>query len=299
LVHQKQNLPAQANKGIYMEKQILNLPQFTISPDQPLAIICGPCVIEGEDFSFSCAKTLKDMFEKAGCNLIFKSSYDKANRSSIHSYRGPGLEKGLQILEKIKKELNIPILTDVHSAEEAVEAAKVCDIIQIPAFLCRQTDLLVSAGKTNCIINVKKGQFMAPWDMKNVIEKVLSTGNKNLFITERGNSFGYNNLVSDMRAIPIMQQWGFPVCFDASHSVQMPGALGAETGGDASFIPVLAKASLAAGADLLFIESHPDPKNGKSDKSSMLSFENLKILLEELSELHKLLQKHRQKNRPC
>jgi 2-dehydro-3-deoxyphosphooctonate aldolase (KDO 8-P synthase) len=282
-----------------MEKKTLKLSNFTIGPDHPLAIISGPCVIEGEDHALSCAETLKSLCLEAGCNLIFKSSYDKANRSSVHSYRGPGLKEGLRILHKIKTTLNLPVLTDVHSPEEAIEAAKVCDIIQIPAFLCRQTDLLLSAGKTDSIINIKKGQFMAPWDMKNVLEKVLSTGNEKLFITERGSSFGYNNLVSDMRSIKVMQEWGFPVCFDASHSVQMPGALGKETGGDASFIPILAKASLAAGADLLFLESHPDPKTAKSDRSSMISFDELKTLLKEITALYNLLQTFTKKTIAC
>jgi len=268
----------------------LKINSFSLGKGEPLTILCGPCVIEGEDDALLAAKKLSSIFNKHGVNLVYKSSYDKANRMSISTYRGPGIQEGLRILEKVKKEFNLPIISDIHSPEEAKIAAEVLDIIQIPAFLCRQTDLLVAAGETNRIINVKKGQFMAPNDMKNIVEKLLSTNNDKIILTDRGVSFGYHNLVSDMRAIPIMQEFGFPVCFDASHSVQLPGGQGKSSGGQSQFIPVLAKAALAAGADLLFIESHPNPKNAKSDQGSQLSFEEIDRFLPILKSLHKLIQ---------
>jgi 2-dehydro-3-deoxyphosphooctonate aldolase (KDO 8-P synthase) len=222
-------------------------------------------------------------------NFIYKSSYDKANRSSYHSFRGPGLEKGLKILEKIRCELDLPVLTDIHSPEEATAAGQVCDIIQIPAFLCRQTDLVTAAGKTGAVINVKKGQFMAPWDMSNVIDKIVATGNNQIILTDRGTSFGYNNLVSDMRTIPILQKTGYPVCFDASHSVQIPGGHGTTSGGEREFIPTLAKAAIAAGCDCLFLESHPNPSEAKSDKDSVYPFDQLKALMEELKKIYEVV----------
>lgn len=263
---------------------------FFIGKGQPLALISGPCVIEGEEHALSAAFALKEMFQSSGIHFIYKSSYDKANRSSYSSFRGPGLKEGLRILARIKKECGIPVLTDVHTPEEAIAAAEVCDIIQIPAFLCRQTDLLTAAAKTGAVINVKKGQFMAPWDMKNVIDKVLSAHNENIILTERGASFGYNNLVSDMRAIPIMQELGFPVCFDASHSVMLPGGLGTSSGGQREFIPTLAKAAIAAGCNALFIESHPEPSKAKSDKDSVMPFSELRSLLDECNQIYKIVQ---------
>ena len=229
------------------------------------------------------------MFEKAGVQLIYKSSYDKANRSSLDSFRGPGLEKGLRILEKVKAECDVPVFTDIHHPEEAAPVAEVCDVLQIPAFLSRQTDLLLAAGKTKTTINIKKGQFMAPWDMEHAVKKVLSTGNENILLTDRGTSFGYNNLVSDMRAIPIMQKFGFPVCYDASHSVQLPGGHGTQSGGEREFISPLTKAALAAGANLLYIESHPNPAEAKSDKHSVMPFDLLEKFLNEIKPLYELL----------
>ena len=249
----------------------------------------GPCVIEGEEHSLRAAESLKEIFGKTSINFIFKSSYDKANRSSIHAFRGPGLEKGLRILEKVKKEFDLPVVTDIHTPEEAAAASQVCDILQIPAFLCRQTDLIVAAAKTGKVLNIKKGQFMAPWDMKNVVEKCRSVGNPNVILTDRGTTFGYNNLVSDMRAIPIMQGFGVPVCFDATHSVQLPGGLGDSSGGQKEFIPILAKAAIASGANCLFIESHPDPKNAKSDAASVMDFKELPHLLSILEQLYKIV----------
>lgn len=254
---------------------------FLIGPDQPLTVVSGPCVIESEAHAMEAAEFLTRFFEGKSVNFIFKSSYDKANRSSIHSFRGPGIEEGLKILEKIKTTFSIPIFTDVHSSEEAREAAEICDVIQIPAFLCRQTDLLVASAKTGAVINVKKGQFMAPWDMKNVVEKIEEAGNQNILLTERGNSFGYNNLVSDMRSIPVMQKMGYPVFFDATHSVQLPGGLGHATGGQSEFIPVLARAALAAGCNGIYAEAHPDPKNAKSDAACQIAFTDLPKLLDE------------------
>ncbi|WP_420422105.1 3-deoxy-8-phosphooctulonate synthase [Simkania sp.] len=260
-----------------------------LSSDAPLVVISGPCVIENEAHALETAGQLKEMFEEAGVQLIYKSSYDKANRSSIDSYRGPGLEEGLRILQKVKETFDVPVFTDIHHPEEVTAAAEVCDVLQIPAFLCRQTDLLIAAGNSGAVINIKKGQFMAPWDMEHAVKKILSTGNDQILLTDRGTSFGYNNLVSDMRAIPIMKKFGFPVCYDASHSVQLPGGMGEQSGGNREFIIPLAKAALAAGADLLYIESHPNPAEAKSDKHSVMPFEDLKKFLQIAKPLHELL----------
>lgn len=259
---------------------------FFIGKGHPLAVISGPCVIESEESAMQAAAFLKDLFAPLGINFIFKSSYDKANRSSFHSFRGPGIEQGLKILEKIKKELDVPVLTDVHSPEEAKAAGQVCDVLQIPAFLCRQTDLVTAAGLTGAVINVKKGQFMAPWDMKNVVDKILAANNNKIVLTDRGTTFGYNNLVSDMRTIPIMQKLGFPVCFDASHSVQLPGGLGDATGGQREFIPTLAKAAVAAGCNSLFIEAHSNPPEAKSDRDSVIAFSDLLALMQEVKKIY-------------
>ena len=225
-----------------------------IGAGQPLVMLSGPCVIENETHCMRAAEELKNIFSMHGIRLIFKSSYDKANRSSINSFRGPGLDEGLRILQKVKDELDLPVVTDIHTPEEAKAAGEVVDLLQIPAFLCRQTDLLVAAGETGKAVNVKKGQFMAPWDMGNVVEKLRATGNQNIILTDRGTSFGYNNLVSDFRSIPIMQGFGAPVCYDASHSVQLPGGQGTTSGGQREFIPTLIRSAIAAGADCLFLE---------------------------------------------
>lgn len=262
-----------------MEK--IKIKDFTIGEGAPLTIISGPCVIESEKHALSCAEFLSQLFANKPVNFIFKSSYDKANRTSVHSFRGPGIEEGLKILEKVKESFGIPVFTDVHSPEEAREAAEVCDVIQIPAFLCRQTDLLVAAGKTGAVINLKKGQFMAPWDMRHAVEKIVSTGNKNILLTDRGTSFGYNNLVSDMRAIPIMQKLGYPVLFDATHSVQLPAGEGAYSGGEREFIPTLARASIAAGCQGIYAEAHPNPQEAKSDAACVISFSDLPSLVDE------------------
>jgi 2-dehydro-3-deoxyphosphooctonate aldolase (KDO 8-P synthase) len=270
-------------------KKIL-IGDFKIGNGEPLAILAGPCVIESEKHTLSIAESLQKIISFHSFSLIFKASYDKANRSSINSFRGPGLEKGLRILERVKTEFGLPVLTDVHSPEEAKAAAEVCDMIQIPAFLCRQTDLVAAVGRTKVAINIKKGQFLAPWDMKNVIDKILSCGNDRILLTERGTSFGYNNLVSDFRSIPIMQEFGFPVCFDATHSVQLPGGLGSTTGGQREFIPVLAKAAIAVGCNALFLECHPNPSQAKSDAASVLPLNELGPLLHELERIYHAVQ---------
>lgn len=270
--------------------QELSLRNFAIGERRPLTVICGPCVIESEEFTLKFAGKLKELFSQFPFQWIFKASYDKANRSSIHSFRGPGLEKGLKILAKVRKEFDVPILTDVHTVAEAKVAGSICDMIQIPAFLCRQTDLLIAAGGTEAAINIKKGQFLSPWDMKNVVEKLLEVGQKRILLTDRGTTFGYNNLVSDMRAIPVMQSFGFPVCFDATHSAQLPGGLGEMTGGQREFIPTLAKAAIAAGANALFIEAHPNPSLAKSDGATVMPLDALKGLLAQLERLYEAVQ---------
>ncbi len=270
----------------------IKIKNFCIGKNQPLTIICGPCVIESEDHALFCAEQLVNIFKGfPELNFIFKSSYDKANRSAHSSFRGPGIQKGLEILAKIQQIFDLPVLTDIHSSEEAIEAANVVEIIQIPAFLCRQTDLIVAAAQTGAILNIKKGQFMSPWDMQNVINKILISGNDRIILTDRGTSFGYNNLVSDMRAIPIMQEMGYPTCYDASHSVQLPGGLGNASGGQRQFIPPLAQAAIAAGANCLFIEAHPNPIEAKSDKESVLAFDMLPKLLSTVSQIYEVVQR--------
>lgn len=264
----------------------VHIKKFAIGKGNPLTVMCGPCVIESEDHVMRAAEELKKIYSAYNIQYIFKSSYDKANRSSIQAFRGPGLEEGLRILERIKTELDLPVLTDVHSPEEALAAGEVCDVIQIPAFLCRQTDIILAAASTKAVVSVKKGQFMAPWDMKNVVNKLTASGKKDIILIDRGTSFGYNNLVSDMRAIPIMQGFGVPVCFDATHSVQLPGGLGDSSGGQREFIPVLAKAAIAVGADCLYMEAHPEPAKAKSDSASVLDFKDLPALLRKLEQLY-------------
>jgi 2-dehydro-3-deoxyphosphooctonate aldolase (KDO 8-P synthase) len=259
---------------------------FVVGEKRPLTVICGPCVIESEDFTLQAASKLQEIFSRTPFQFIFKASYDKANRTSIHSFRGPGIDQGLKILSKIQQEFDLPILTDIHTTEEALIAGQICDVVQIPAFLCRQTDLIIAAGQTPAAVNVKKGQFVSPWDMKNVVEKLVACGKQNILLTDRGTSFGYNNLVSDMRAIPIMQSFGFPVCFDATHSAQLPGGLGTASGGQREFIPTLAKAAIAAGANALFIEAHPDPARAKSDAGTVMPYDALKTLLSQVERLY-------------
>ncbi len=258
------------------------------SPRQ-LPLIAGPCVIEDEASVLRHAKRLAEITSRMGVPLVFKASYDKANRSSHDSFRGPGLAKGLDVLRKVKETLGLAVLSDVHCREEIEEAAKVLDILQIPAFLCRQTDLIVEAARTGRAVNVKKGQFLAPWDMKNVVAKIESAGNRNILLTERGVSFGYNNLVSDFRAIPIMRQTGCPVIFDATHSVQLPGGAGRASGGERQFISVLARCAVAAGADGIFMEVHEKPETAKSDGPNACPLSELEPLLAELLRIREAL----------
>ena len=256
---------------------------------EKLLIIAGPCVIEKEEIVFETAGALKGICNSLGLPLIFKSSYDKANRSSIRSYRGPGIEKGLRILSDVKARFDLQILTDVHSAQEAETAAEVVDVLQIPAFLCRQTDLIIAASETGKKVNIKKGQFLAPLDVKNIIEKFVSTGNTELMITERGTSFGYNNLVVDFRAFPIMRSFGYPVIFDVTHSLQLPGGLGTASGGQKEFAPVLARAAAAAGVDGIFLEVHPDPDRALCDGPNMIKLNDLEGILKPVKAIHEIV----------
>lgn len=256
---------------------------------RPFVVIAGPCVIENEKDTIYHARAIKRMCSSLSLPFVFKSSYDKANRSSAGSYRGPGLKKGLEILQKVKSIVKVPVLSDVHTINEVEEAGEVLDILQIPAFLSRQTDLLCAAGKTGKVVNIKKGQFLSPWDMKNAIDKVRATGNKKIILTERGASFGYNNLVSDFRAIPIMRSLGVPVIFDATHSVQIPGGLGTSSGGNAEFIPVLARCGIVSGADAIFLEVHKDPKRAKCDGPNSLKLAALPALLQQLLKIRKAM----------
>ncbi len=255
----------------------MKLNDFEIGKDK-LTILAGPCVIESMDILDETARGLKDITEKLGINFVFKSSFDKANRSSLNSFRGPGIEKGLEMLSEIKSKYNVPIVTDIHTPEQAQIVAQVADIIQIPAFLCRQTDLLVAAAKTGKIVNIKKGQFLAPEQMKELAKKVSDSGNDRIMLTDRGTSFGYNNLVVDFRGIPIMKSFGYPVVFDATHSVQLPGAQGNCSGGDRRFVPVLAKSAMAAGADVLFFEVHPEPDKALCDGPNMIALNDAENL---------------------
>lgn len=255
-----------------------------------LFLIAGPCVIESEQLVLEVAEQLSEISKNLDIPVIFKSSYDKANRSSIKSFRGPGIERGLEILSRVRKESGLPILSDVHSVEEVKVAKDVLDVIQIPAFLCRQTDLIVEASKTGKPVNVKKGQFLAPWDVKNIIEKFESTGNRNLMITERGTCFGYNNLVVDFRSFPIIRSMGVPVVFDATHSVQLPGAQGACSSGEREFVPYLSRAAVACGVDGVFFEVHPEPNKALCDGANMISLSELRELLPVLIELHDKVQ---------
>jgi len=262
---------------------------FEISNDKPFTLIAGPCQLENETHALKMSSELKKITSELGINLIYKTSFDKANRTSLKGKRGMGLEKSLPIFDKIRKEVGLPVLTDVHTAEQCSIVADHVDVLQIPAFLCRQTDLLIAAAKTGKIINVKKGQFLAPWDMANVIKKIEESGNKNILITERGASFGYNTLVSDMRALPIMSKFGFPIVFDATHSVQQPGGMGEKSGGQREFVPYLARAAIAVGVGAIFMETHEDPDNAPSDGPNMVPLNEVKTLLKKLTEIDKLV----------
>ncbi len=250
-----------------------------IGAGKPLAVIAGPCVIESRESALKHASLLKDAAERVGIPYIFKSSYDKANRSSVDSYRGPGLEKGLEILAEVKEKVGVPVLTDVHEIDQVGAAKEVVDVLQIPAFLCRQTDFVLAVARSGKVVNVKKGQFLAPWDMGNVVEKILSTGNDQILLTERGVSFGYNNLVSDMRSLLVLRELGYPVVFDATHSLQLPGRLGKASGGERKYIGPLARAGVAVGVDALFMEVHEDPDHALSDGPNSLPLKEFEALL--------------------
>lgn len=270
-------------------KHIVKVGDILIGKGSPLVLISGPCVIEDYDTTFKIASYLKDLTRQLDIPLIFKASYDKANRTSINSYRGPGLIDGLKILEEIKKELDLKILSDVHSINEVSRAADILDIIQIPALLCRQTDFILEVSRTGKPINIKKGQFLAPWDISNVVEKVVSTGNGQIMITERGTMFGYNNLVVDFRGLKIIQDTGWPVIFDATHSVQLPGGKGTSSGGQREFAPIFARAAVAAGTDGVFLEVHTDPDRALCDGPNSLKIDSLKGLLLQLKAIRNAL----------
>ena len=272
--------------GIKIKKtKSVQIGKVKIGGGRPIVLIAGPCVIESQIHALKTAEKLKRVTSDANIPFIFKASYDKANRSSIDSFRGPGLIKGLNFLEKIKQELNVPVLSDVHTEEEIEPAAQVLDVLQIPAFLCRQTNMLVKAAKTGRAINVKKGQFMAPWDMKNVVDKLSQSGCKKILLTERGFMFGYNNLVVDMRSLTLMRDLGYPVVFDATHSLQLPGGQGKKSGGQRELIPDLARGAVAVGCDVLFMETHPNPDKAKSDGPNMLKLSQLSELLKQVKTL--------------
>ncbi|MBQ0708454.1 MULTISPECIES: 3-deoxy-8-phosphooctulonate synthase [unclassified Ochrobactrum] len=254
----------------------------TFSNSAPFALIAGPCQMETREHAFDMAGRLKEMTDKLGIGLVYKSSFDKANRTSLEAERGIGLEKAMEVFTDLKKEFGFPVLTDIHTEEQCAEVAPVVDVLQIPAFLCRQTDLLIAAARTGRVVNVKKGQFLAPWDMKNVLSKITESGNPNVLATERGVSFGYNTLVSDMRSLPIMAGLGSPVVFDATHSVQQPGGQGGSSGGQREFVETLARAAVAVGVAGLFIETHQDPDNAPSDGPNMVPVDKMPALLEKL-----------------
>ncbi len=271
-----------------MIMKTVEIGELRVGNDLPFTLIAGPCQIESAEHATEVAGALADMTRELGIGLIFKSSYDKANRTSLTAGRGVGMAQGLQILADIRAKFGIPVLTDVHDAAQCAPAAEAVDVLQIPAFLCRQTDLLLAAGHTGRAINVKKGQFLAPWDMRNVAAKIASTGNERILLTERGASFGYNTLVSDLRALPIMAQTGYPVVFDATHSVQQPGGQGTASGGQREFAPILARAALAVGCAAVFIECHPDPDHAPSDGPNMIRLAEMPALLARLQQFDRL-----------
>jgi len=272
-----------------MDQKVIKCGNLSISNSNRFTLIAGPCQLENENHAIDVAKKLKEITAKLDIGLIYKTSFDKANRTSLKGVRGTGLEKSLPIFDKIRNELKIPVLTDIHAIDQCELVAKHVDVLQIPAFLCRQTDLLVAAAKTGKIINVKKGQFLAPWDMVNVTKKLEDSGNKNILVTERGASFGYNTLVSDMRSLPIMARNGYPVVFDATHSVQQPGGMGDKSGGQREFVEYLARAAIAVGVAAIFIETHPDPDNAPSDGPNMVPLDKMPNLLKQLVEIDKLI----------
>ena len=272
-----------------MLNKLIKCGKLSISNTDPFILIAGPCQLENEKHALDVATELKKITEKLGIGLIYKTSFDKANRTSLKGKRGSGLEKSLPVFDKIRKDVGIPVLTDVHTVEQCSIVSQHVDVLQIPAFLCRQTDLLIAAAKTGKVINVKKGQFLAPWDMVNVTKKIEESGNKNILVTERGASFGYNTLISDMRSLPIMAKNGYPVVFDATHSVQQPGGMGDKTGGQREFVEYLARAAIAVGVAAIFMETHPDPDNAPSDGPNMVPLSKMSSLLNQLVKIDKLI----------
>ena len=275
-------------RGVRIMTKIVKAGNVSIGGKNPVALIAGPCVIESETGAMRLARAIKKIAAKLDIPFIFKASYDKANRSSIRSFRGPGLSRGLAILKKIKNSVGVPVLSDVHCREEVKKAAGVLDVIQVPAFLSRQTDLILAAARTKKPINIKKGQFLSPWEIGNVVEKIEYAGNRDIIITERGTSFGYNMLVSDFRSIVIMKKFGYPVCFDASHSVQLPGGMGAKSGGKSEFIMPLASSAVVCGAEAIFVEVHENPKKAKSDGPNMLKLSALEGFLKKIKKLENI-----------
>ena len=267
----------------------VSVKNIKIGKGNPLVLIAGPCVIESEKLTLDIAGNIKDVARSLNIPFIFKSSFDKANRLSVNSYRGPGIKKGLEVLKKVKQKLNVPVLSDIHCQRDLLEAAKVLDIIQIPAFLCRQTDIVIAAAKAGKVINIKKGQFLAPWDILPIIKKIESAGNRSILITERGACFGYNNLVSDLRSLEIMRQFGYPVIYDATHSIQLPGGKGSVSGGQREFVAGLSRAAAAFGCDGLFLEVHPDPDKAPCDGPNMISLKELEKLLKEIKKIEAAL----------
>ncbi|MFH1854398.1 MAG: 3-deoxy-8-phosphooctulonate synthase [Candidatus Omnitrophota bacterium] len=278
-----------------MTKEI-KIKNIKIGGKNPLVLIAGPCVIESEKHTMEHAKAIREICKKEDIGFIFKSSYDKANRLSMDSYRGPGIDEGLEILSKVKKDLGIPILSDVHCRIDLDKAKKILDIIQIPAFLCRQTDFIIEAAKTNKIVNVKKGQFLAPWDMKNIVEKIEAAGNKNIIITERGAMFGYNNLVSDFRSLEIMREFGYPIVYDATHSVQLPGGKGTVSGGERRFVAGLSRAAAAIGCDGLFLEVHKAPDKAPCDGPNMIDLKMLEEILKDVKAIDRIRMRGKENN---
>ncbi|WP_094603901.1 2-dehydro-3-deoxyphosphooctonate aldolase [Sporomusa silvacetica DSM 10669] len=271
----------------------VQIKNITVGAQNPIALIAGPCVIEDAERTLAIGRAIKAIADRLHIPYIFKASYDKANRSSYNSFRGPGLKEGLQILAHIKKELDVPVVSDIHCITQIEAAAEVLDILQIPAFLCRQTDLVYEAARSGKVINVKKGQFLAPLDMKNVIAKMEEAGNKNILLTERGATFGYNNLVADFRALPIMRSLGYPVVFDATHSVQLPGGAGTTSSGQREFVPYLTRAAVATGIDVLFMEVHDNPPEAKSDGPNMLYIDQVEALLQDVLAIDNVVRKHK------
>ena len=270
-------------------QSIASVGDLRISNDLPLVLLAGPCVIEGEDFTLKTAEAIANIAEACGVPLVFKSSFDKANRTSKDGFRGPGLDEGLRILQRVKDELGLPVVTDVHETYQVKAVAEVADILQTPAFLCRQTDFIEAVASSGKPVNIKKGQFLAPWDMKHVLEKAQATGNENIMLCERGASFGYNNLVSDMRSLLVMREFGAPLIYDATHSVQQPGGLGGATGGNREYVPGLSRAAVATGVAALFMEVHPNPDEAKSDGPNSLALADLAEVLTTLKQIDEIV----------